>query len=321
MSKIYIIHENDEWNVPLRAALEAQGLPYQEWHLDQGHFDLSAAPPEGVFYSRMSASSHTRGHRYAPEYTSAVLAWLENHGRRVLNPTRALQLEINKAAQYVALHAHGIRTPKTSAAVGRAAILQAAAAFTGPFISKHNRAGKGLGVHLFYGIDELQSYLDSDEFDEPVDGITLLQQYIKAPQPYITRVEFVGREFMYAVRVDTSEGFELCPADASSIEDQFCPATTTATEKFVIQEHFEHPLLKRYQRFLQIEGIDVAAFEFIVDAQGLDYTYDINTNTNYNAAAEARAGVFGMQRLAQYLGAELAALQDASLPRIAVLGS
>jgi hypothetical protein len=90
------------------------------------------------------------------------------------------------------------------------------------------------------------------------------------------------------------------------------------SEKFVIQENFEHPLLKRYQRFLQIEGIDVAAFEFIVDALGLDYTYDINTNTNYNAAAEARAGVCGMQRLAQYLGAELAALQDAALaPRVA----
>ena len=32
-------------------------------------------------------------------------------------------------------------------------------------------------------------------------------------------VEFVGGEFLYAVRVDTSQGFELCPADACRIDD------------------------------------------------------------------------------------------------------
>jgi hypothetical protein len=31
----------------------------------------------------MSASSHTRDHRYAAELTAAVLAWLERHGRQV----------------------------------------------------------------------------------------------------------------------------------------------------------------------------------------------------------------------------------------------
>ena len=40
-----------------------------------------------------------------------------------------------------------------------------------------------------------------------------MQRYIRAPEPFITRVEFVGGRFLYAVRVDTSQGFELCPAD------------------------------------------------------------------------------------------------------------
>ena len=74
VGRIFVIHENDTWVEPLRAALAGLGLPYEEWHLDQGHLDLSGPPPEGVFYNRMSASSHTRGHRYAPEYTSCVLA-------------------------------------------------------------------------------------------------------------------------------------------------------------------------------------------------------------------------------------------------------
>ncbi len=113
MAKIYVIHENDAWVEPLRAAFAELRLPFEEWFLSEGLLDLAAAPPAGVFYNRMSASSHTRGHRYAAEYTAGVLAWLESHRRRVVNDSRALQLEISKIAQYAALSRHGIRTPRT----------------------------------------------------------------------------------------------------------------------------------------------------------------------------------------------------------------
>ena len=73
-AKIYVIHENNAWVEPLRAAFAERGLPYAEWFIDAGRLILDEAPPEGVFYNRMSASSHTRGHRYAPEYTACLLA-------------------------------------------------------------------------------------------------------------------------------------------------------------------------------------------------------------------------------------------------------
>src|SRR5260221_13112653 len=142
MSKIYVIHENDAWVAPLRQAFAELSLPFEEWFLDKGLLDLSEPPPEGVFYNRMSASSHTRGHRYAPELTAGVLAWLESHGRRVVNDSRALRLEISKIAQYEALRDYGIRTPRTLAAVGKANIVDAAQRMTGSFITKHNRSGK-----------------------------------------------------------------------------------------------------------------------------------------------------------------------------------
>jgi len=69
MPKIYVIHENDAWVEPLRIAFDALSLPYEEWFLSDGQLDLTVPPPEGVFYNRMSASSHTRGHRYAAELT------------------------------------------------------------------------------------------------------------------------------------------------------------------------------------------------------------------------------------------------------------
>lgn len=73
----------------------------------------------------MSASSHTRDHRFAAELTGQVLAWLEAHGRTVINGTGALKLEVSKVLQYLELNKSGVRTPKTIAAVGKQKILKA----------------------------------------------------------------------------------------------------------------------------------------------------------------------------------------------------
>ena len=315
MPKIFVIHENDAWVEPLRSAFRELDLPYEEWFLSEGLLDLSEAPPEGVFYNRMSASSHTRDHRYAPELTGGVLAWLESHGRRVVNDGRALRLEISKVQQYETLERYGIRTPRTIAAVGKRHIVDAARRMPGAFITKHNRAGKGLGVKLFQGVDALEAHVHGAAFEDSVDGITLIQEYIRAPQPFITRVEFVGGELLYAVRVDTSLGFELCPADACQVGDAFCPvgeqsalaqtAPVPAAPRFRIAKDFRSPLVEKYKRFLADNGIGIAGIEFIEDEKGGVYTYDVNTNTNYNAQAEAEAGLYGMRAIAGYLGKEL----------------
>jgi RimK-like ATP-grasp domain len=308
LSKVYIIHENKEWTVHLTKRLDELDVPYEEWHLDQGMINLAEAPPEGVFYNRMSASSHTRGHRFAPELTASVLFWLERHNRRVFNGSRAIQLEVSKVAQYMTLNEHGIKTPKTIAAVGKEAILNAAKEFGGqPFITKHNRAGKGLGVQLFHSVEALKQYVSGPNFEEPVDGITLIQQYIQAPEPYITRCEFVNGKFLYAVRVDTSEGFELCPADACQIGDLFCPVGEEMPEKpkFQIVEGFDDPIISKYESMLEANNIKVAGIEFIRDETGTIYTYDINTNTNYNGDAEAAAEKYGMLEIAKLLKTEL----------------
>ncbi|MBP1969158.1 hypothetical protein J2Z83_001261 [Virgibacillus natechei] len=315
MSKIYVLHENNEWTDHLTDRLEELGLPYEDWLLDNGKVDLTSLPPNGVFYNRMSASSHTRGNRFAPELTSAVLSWLEQNGRTVINGNRALQLELSKVLQYLELEKFGIKTPRTVAAVGKDELLKAAESFEGTkFITKHNRAGKGLGVKLFHSVEALKQYVEGDEFEEPVDGVTLIQEYIESPESFITRCEFVGGKFLYAVRVDTSEGFELCPADACSIEDQF-PAgeEESETAKFQVREGFDHPVLEKYEQVLAANDIKIAGIEFIQDKNGEIYTYDINTNTNYNSDAEAKSGKFGMLEVAKHLGEELEKVSGAVL--------
>ena len=301
--RVFVIHENETWVEPLQKQFQALGIPASEWFLHEGSLDLNEQPPEGVFYNRMSASSHTRGHRYAPEFTSSVLAWLKRHDRIVVNGPRALQLELSKVEQYQALARFGIETPKTIAVIGKDDIAAGARKLGFPVILKHNRAGKGLGVKLLHSEAALRDHLAGDEFEQSVDGLTLVQQYIEAPSPFITRVEFVGGEFLYAVRVDTSGGFELCPAEACSVEnlDDYCPTVAT-TDMFEIIRDFDHELIPNWESFLQANDIGIAGIEFIVDQSGRSYTYDVNTNTNYNPEAEQKDGRQGMKAIARYLG-------------------
>jgi len=309
---IHVIHENADWTAPLFAAFKARGLPFADWNLSHGDLALSEAPPQGVFYNRMSASSHTRGNRYAPEMTAGVLAWLESHGRRVINGRSALNLEISKLVQYPALRRAGLDVPDTVAATDAGSLIEAFSRFDGePVITKHNRAGKGLGVRLFRSRQGLAEYVNSAAFDPSIDGITLVQRYITSPDQTITRVEFIGRELVYAVRVDTSNGFELCPADVCALEASTCMADAAPRFAFEVIDGFADSelglaLVPRMQTVMADEGLDVAAFEFILDRDGHPHVYDINTNTNYNSDAESRAGVSAMGQLAAYLGRELA---------------
>lgn len=329
--RIHILHENDDWLPPLHAALDAAGLPYVDWSLAGGSIDLAALPPEGVFWSRLSASSHTRGHGSAKDYARALLRWLEASGRRVVNGRNVVELEVSKAAQYTALAAAGFDVPRTTVVVGRHGLKERAREFPTPFITKHNQGGKGLGVRRFDSLAEFDAYVDGPEFEEPADGITLLQEFVTSAAPFVTRAEFVGGEFVYAVRVDTSGGsFELCPAEACAIPDQndpeqasqqgFAPAAcevpgtaaaggTAGASLFVKRDDItaDHPLIVRLRAFLADQGIEVAGVEFFETSEGRVIPYDINTNTNYNPDVESATGNAAASALAAFLGRELAA--------------
>ena len=304
MKKIYIIHENDEWTSPLEEELAKLNAPYEKWHMNLKLLDTNKSPPLGVFYNRMSASSHTRGHRYAPEYTSIILDWLEYHKRKVVNGSRALNLEISKSLQYKELKNEGIKIPTTFFAKGKKQLLNLSKNFERPFITKHNRAGKGLGIKLFDDLQKFEKHVNSSYFEESIDGITILQDYIKPKNNCIIRTEFIDKKFLYAVQVDASDGFELCPADDCDPEVEFCPANSSGN-KFMILENFSNNILNNYKRVLQNNNIDIAGIEFLQDSEGELFTYDINTNTNYNSVAESLSNHNGMQTIANYLYSEL----------------
>lgn len=298
--KIYVLHENPDWYEPVAAAFDAAGLPHEPWLLGEAAIDLSEPPPDGVYWSRMSASSHTRDHPYAKDQTRGVLAWLQSHGRRVVNGRRVLDLEMSKVEQHAALRAAGFDVPRTIAVAGPTRLSEAARKLPAPFITKHNQGGKGLGVRKFDSYPDYDAYLASGEYEPPVDGITLLQEYLRAKHPRITRAEIVGGEFVYAINADTElGGFQLCPADA-------CVVGEPTASLFELRKDFDHPITRRYEDFAAAQGIEIAGFEFIETSDGRLVTYDINTNTNYNAGIEAVARRPALPAAADFLGRLLA---------------
>jgi len=315
---VYVIHENEEWLIPLREAFDQLHVPFQEWFINEGSLSPDDVPPNGVFYNRMSASSHTRSHRYAVELTGPILAWLQAHGRRVINGRRALQLEVRKVEQYLSLKKHGIQTPKTVAASGEKEILKAARSFGQiPFILKPNRGGKGQGVELLRSIEELERRLN-DSSKLSLDGISLVQEYIKPHNDCITRLEFIGGRFFYGVRVDTSEGFELCPADSCEAGEAYCPAPgDESKQKFTLLDDFQGTdLISRLEMFFSSNDIEIGAAEFVENEKGQRFVYDININTNYNRQAEINAGdeKQAMMEVARFLKNELEEI-DAELSK------
>lgn len=356
--KIYVLHENDDWMPPLRAAAATLGLQgrFEEWHLHEGSVDLTTEPPHGVFFNRMSPSSNTRGHRFAPEFIGVVLSWLEAHGRTIVNGSAVHQLELSKAAQYASLGAAGIPVPRTVPVVGTAALRAVAAGWPKgtPLMLKPNRGGKGAGVQLFSSPVALLAHLDTPggvslvpEADGrhasiSVDGVFLVQEYIPNTASFITRVELVDSKPYYTVRVSTADGFELCPADACGLPaaaaaaagsqpvqfaDLACPATApklpTAEPKFIIAPELpgldtpEGVLLGQLSRWCQKQKYLVAGIEFATHDDGRLFVYDINQNTNHNQAAEAASGHNGtLQALLLLRRALLEGYPDPPLPAV-----
>ena len=73
----------------------------------------------------------------------------------------------------------------------------------------------------------------------------------------------------------------------------------------MIIKNYKNIEIKKYEDLLKSNGIEIAGIEYIKSKDGTHYTYDINTNTNYNSIAERKSNLKGMDSIASFLYNEL----------------
>ena len=288
---LYILHENDEWIKALIDEFKKNNIEFTLWFVNNGingsPVDFGNEPPDGVFYNRTSCSSHTRGHSYSIIYMQQILNWLESYGRRVINGSKAFNIEISKTVQYTNLIKDGFNVPKTNTFTSPDTILKTKLEY--PCMVKDNQGGSGSGIFFITSHDNLVAHLQEHSYPISPDKLTLVQEYIESPIKRIYRVECIDGKHLYTLSVDTKKGFNLCPATSCQME--VCPLKAAkGSEQFKIIENPHPELLEKYLEFSKKYKLDIVAFEYIVDKDGICWTYDINCNTNYNHEAEENWG-------------------------------
>jgi hypothetical protein len=311
MSKpIGIFYEHPEWFKKLFSGLDDRGLAYEKLHAGFHQFNPSDSEPEfSVVLNRISSSSYLRGHGQGIFYSKAYISHLEQLGVRVLNGSKATEVETSKAHQLLLLKKLGLKFPKTIVVNHISQIIDAAKQLEFPIAVKPNIGGAGAGIIRFNSLASLEEAVENNAIDLGIDQIALVQEFIPARGGHINRVETLNGKFLYAIKVfTTGESFNLCPAEICAVPEQpqaigdVC--LTTAVKKGLKVEAFTPPaeVIASVEKIVAEAKIDVGGIEYIVDDRNGDILYyDINALSNFIADAENIIGFDPFQNLIDFI--------------------
>lgn len=307
---IGIFYEHPEWFRKLFERLDERHLAYKKLHAGFHHFNPSSLSNEfSVVLNRVSSSSYLRGHGQSIFYAKAFISYLEQSGIRVINGSRATEIETSKALQLLLLKRLGLAFPKTVVVNHVSQILDAAKTLTFPVAVKPNIGGAGAGIIRFNSLASLEEAIESNSINLGIDETGLVQEFIPARGGHINRVETLNGKFLYAIKVfTTGESFNLCPAEICQLPEapqeigEVC--LTTAVKKGLKVEAYTPPaqIIEAVERIVQDAKIDVGGIEYIVDDRNGDILYyDINALSNFIADAENVIGFDPFKNLVDFL--------------------
>lgn len=308
---IGVFYEHPEWFKPLFKTLEAKGLFYEKIHAGFHQFDPLQDPPYSVVINRVSSSSYLRNHTQAIFYANDFIGYLEENGVRVINGTRATEIETSKALQLVLFRKLGLKFPKAIVVNHVNQIIEASQKIGFPLAVKPNIGGSGAGIIRFNSLSALEEAIENNAIDLGIDRTALVQEFIPIRGGHINRVETLNGQFLYAIKVHTSgESFNLCPAEICQVPEpepaqsigEVC--LTTAAKKGIKVEPFTPPaeVIAAVERIVAEAKIDVGGIEYMIDDRtGEVLYYDINALSNFIADAENVIGFNPFQNLADFM--------------------
>ena len=307
---LIVIHEHPEWQKPLFAALRHRGVSFDAYDLKRNAFDPARLPPARLYFNQASPSAYVRGNTRAVPLALSLMRSLEAGGARVLNGSRAFALELSKSAQSALMFQLGIDHPRTLAfndpdiALGH---------WKGgwPALLKPEQGGSGARMYLLPSPDEFLRLLHELPDLWLPDNLLLLQEYVPGdPARGIVRMEFLGGELLYGMRVVSHGAFNLCPSEACNPQGGGigqCEVPASAPLKPV--EFYPYPeipaeAVRTGQRLVAAGGLDVAGIEYL-ENNGRRVFYDINANSNLRKPIGEAFGFDPFDRVAEWLESQI----------------
>ena len=169
-------------------------------------------------------------------------------------------------------------------------------------------------MYLLHSAQELVRLLrDRPDLWLP-DNLLLLQEYFEVdPAQGIVRMEFLGGELLYAMRVVSHGAFNLCPSEMCNPEggSSQCevPEVTLAQPAKPV-EFYPYPAVpaaavKAGKALMAAGGLDVGGIEYLEAQDGRLVFYDINANSNLRAPIAQAFGFDPFERVVDFLVSQI----------------
>lgn len=311
---LVVLHEHPEWQKPLFAALARRGVRFEPFDVTRAAFSNVEAPRAPLYFNQASPSAYLRGNTRAVPLALAYMRTLERLGARVLNGADVFALELSKSVQASLLESLGIATPRSITFNDAAALRGHAAAITWPAVLKPDQGGSGARIQVVESLQEVEDIFRRDPGNWLPDNLFLLQEYLPHdPEQGIVRLEFVGGELLYAMRVKTHGRFNLCPSPVCNPDDGEGMCELPAHEPVAAPPVEFHPYpevpreaVATATRIVEAVGLDVGGIEYLETTDGRRVFYDINANSNLRPSVAESFGFDPFERVVDYLVREIA---------------
>ena len=308
---LVVLHEHPEWQKPLFEALTRRGVSFAPFDVTRAAFTNDELPAAPLYFNQASPSAYIRGNTRAVPFALALMRSLELRGARVLNGADVFALELSKSVQATLLRTLGIDTPRSITFNDVEALERRRHEIQWPALLKPDQGGSGARIHVVNSLAEIADVFRRDPSIWLPDNLFVLQEYLPHDSEQgIVRLEFLGGELLYGMRVKTHGRFNLCPSPVCNPDegDGVCavPADAAPAPPVEFAPLFEVPAtaLLTAKRIVQAATLDVGGIEYLETPDGRRVFYDINANSNLRPSVAAAFGFDPFERVVDYLVAQ-----------------
>jgi hypothetical protein len=194
-------------------------------------------------------------------------------------------LELSKSAQATLVHKLGIDTPRSITFNDPSALRRYESALTWPALLKPDQGGSGARIQVVDSLDHVEAIFASDPGIWLPDNLFLLQEYLPHdPDQGIVRLEFLGGELLYAMRVKTHGRFNLCPSPVCNPDDgdgcaRCAPSLHGAASRILSVSRGSRRSRRDRGAHRRAARLDVGGIEYLETPDGRRVFYDINANS------------------------------------------